>query len=162
MDANNRPSREELFHEYELCQNSVHNLESNIWKTSGAIGIGTLVPLLLLINKEPKPVVALILGFLVSSVTWIWWLMSKRWWHIQHVTFLRLRHIEKRLHIHQYRYMEYIEGKDQPKDSDLSESERDEVKYNPKIARSGVQKYLKLFPILITIVWILYIFWLFF
>ena len=143
-----KPSREELLKEYELCQDSVQYLESTIWKTSAAIGIGAIGPLLIFIgqNKNPDYSNASIVGLLIFIAVLIWWKMALRWWDIQHTTFLRMRHIEEDLDLFQKRYTDFRDGKFNVADSNLSRERKKELKYDIKFRRRGTQKYMKLFP----------------
>ena len=121
---------EKLLEEYKLCQNKTEKLEDTIWKTSGAIGFGSLGAFLVIFQRQnPQWQTVLILGFLVSATSLIWWFMAKRWWDIQHTTFLRMRQLEEKLHFYQVSYIYHKDGKFdlQPNDLTLSQSDIDEL-----------------------------------
>ncbi len=110
-----------LLEEYKLCQATTEKIESTIWKTSTAMGIGSIGPLILFIARSTKPdwQSVIIAGLLIFFSSIIWWFMAKRWWGIQHTTFLRMRHLEEELKFLQTRYIYYKDGK--LKNSDLNE-----------------------------------------
>lgn len=158
------PTRDELFKEYELCQNSTQNIESKIWKTSGIIGIATLATTSYLAKTEIKTsegaVLICAIGAIIILVLWIWWGMAKRWWDIQHIIFMRMRHIEEDLGIFQYRYISFIDGKldiKDAKDANLSNDRINKLKKDNKVAERGVQKTLKYFPLSLSFSWGIFI-----
>ena len=153
-----------LLEEYKLCQKKTEQLEDTIWKTSGAIGfssLGTFVATLFQ-PTPPKWQTILILGFLVSGMSIIWWFMARRWWDIQHTTFLRMRHLEEHLQFYQVHYIFHRDGKlDLKKDiysrrvNDLNDDGKDKKYY-----LRGVQSWLRLLPWwIIPISWIAYAFY---
>ena len=152
-----------LLEEYKLCQNTTARLENTIWKTSGAIGFGSLGAFLLVIFQKEKPEwqTILITGFLVSVTSIIWWLMAKRWWDIQHGTFLRMKHLEKELHFYQVNYIYHKDGKFnlQPDGLVLSQNHIDELNgdRDRKCHLRGVQSWLRLLPYyVIPVTWLEY------
>ena len=102
----NNQTKEYFLKEYELCQQSVERLDSNIWKTSGFMGIGVIGTLVLLFSKI-QILDNILLGWLIIALVVIWWSMSKRWWDIQHIIFLRMSHIEEILGFRQIKYIRY-------------------------------------------------------
>ncbi len=105
-----QPDKEALLKEYELCQNSAQSLETPIWQTSAAIGIGSIGSLILVATAErPLPLIpTIIIGAFVCLGSYMWLFIAKRWWSIQHTNYLRMRHIEEDLKvICQTRYIEY-------------------------------------------------------
>ena len=104
---------EQILKEYELCQNTATRLEDTIWKTSAAIGLGSLGSFVLVISQKEAPdwQSILIVGLLVFVTSLIWLFMAKRWWNIQHATFLRMKHLEEELHYYQTSYIYHKDGK---------------------------------------------------
>ena len=149
-----------LFKEYELCQNSTQKIEDNIWKTFSAIGIIAVGPLTIISTTEISKISVLLIlisGFFVVSTTWIWWGMASRWWDIQHITFGRMSDIENELKcIYQIRYIKYKDGQLDVNESSLSAEQKLDLQMDSEIKKKGVQKSLGYFPLLITIVWILF------
>lgn len=85
-----------LLKEYEIIQSTAQMAETPIWQTSAVIGLGsagTLVAFVL--NPEVQTVLASGMGIFINLVAFFWFKMARRWWNIQHVKFLRCRHIEK-------------------------------------------------------------------
>lgn len=152
---------EKLLEEYKLCQNKTQQLEDTIWKTSGAIGFSALGTFVVAISQREQPEwqTILVLGFLVSALSLIWWFMAKRWWDIQHATFLRMKHLEEELDFYQVHYIYHRDGTFdmQPEGPRLSRSRIDELngKKDPKCHLRGVQQWLRLLPY-----WIIPISWL--
>lgn len=156
---------EQVLKEYELCQDTVAKLEDTIWKTSAAIGLGSLGTLVLVISQREKLEwqSILVVGLLVSVTSLVWWFMAKRWWDIQHATFLRMKHLEEELHYYQTRYIYHKDGKCdlQPSGSALSQPQIDELNtvINKKFHLRGVQSWLRLLPYyFVPIAWGEYIF----
>lgn len=122
-----------LLEEYKLCQNTVTRLEETVWKTSTAMGLGSFGSLVALISLKERPNQSsiFILGLLVFFTSLIWWFMAKRWWNIQHATFLRMKHIEEDLHFLQISYIYYKDRKldlcDKDKGFDLPEPQIQEL-----------------------------------
>jgi hypothetical protein len=157
--------RDKLLEEYKLCQDTVTRLEETVWKTSTAMGLGSFGSLVALIslNQRPKQSSILILGLLVFFTSLIWWFMAKRWWNIQHATFLRMKHIEESLHFFQVSYIYHKDRKlnlcDKSKGFDIPDSHIEELnKLDRKFHRWGVQSWLRLLPFLILYSWVSYAF----
>jgi len=157
---------EKFLEEYKLCQNTTARLEDTIWKTTGAIGFGSSGAFILVIFQKEKPEwqTILILGFLVSLMSLIWWFMAKRWWDIQHGTFLRMKHLEKELHFYQVNYIYHRDGKFdlEPDGLALSQSHIDELNddCDRKCHLRGVQSWLRLLPyFVIPFSWLEYTFY---
>ena len=158
MDQTERP-----LEEYKLCQNTTARLEDTVWKTSGAIGFGSLGAFVLVTfqREQPEWQTILIMGFLVSITSLIWWFMAKRWWDIQHATFLRMKHLEKELHFYQVNYIYHKDGTFdlQPDGLGLTQSHIDELNgdRDRKCHLRGVQSWLRLLPYwVIPISWVEY------
>lgn len=179
------PRREQLLlKEYELCQDSAYKLESTIWQTSAAIGIGSIGSLVLLVRAQPPWLGALAIGILVNYAAWIWWHMARRWWSIQHAKFRRMRHIEQILHFHQVSYLDYLDAatvedtKDAKNDTcqgldklayylrrqhlietylpnDGTANDLEDLRENHQ--HKGVQEYLKCFPLWNAVAWEIYV-----
>ncbi len=153
---------EKYIKEYELCQDTTQKIESTIWKTSTAMGIGSIGPLILFMTRSIKPdwQSVTIVGLLIFFSSIIWWFMARRWWDIQHVTFLRMKHLEEKLGFYQTRYIYYKDGKlEDIKPNDLTTDQLEQLKGdfkskgNIQFPLRGVQKWLKLFPWFILISW---------
>jgi hypothetical protein len=178
-----REEKEMLLKEYELCQVSAQGLESAIWQTSAAIGIGSIGTLALVAGQPLLGWLGLgipiTIGLLAILASWIWWRMARRWWSIQHVKFCRMRHIEERLQFfYQTRYLTYLDDlgdlKIRRSDTEKRQKEVDRLRgrFLPtdltsdqqgdldKLSRThqskGVQKFLCWLPILNTVAWGLY------
>ena len=153
---------EKLFKEYELCQDTVRRTESTIWKTSAAIGIGSLGPLILFATQKEKPdwQTTFIIGILVFSAALTWWFIARRWWDVQHATLLRMRHIEEELHLYAVRYVHHKDKKLQlvPDGFYLTKEHIQELNGigDTKSHLRGVQDWLKLFPFFLLISWLEY------
>jgi hypothetical protein len=156
---------ERLLEEYKLCQNKTQQIEDTIWKTSGAIGFSSLGTFIAtLFQNDPKWQTALILGFLVSAMSIIWWFMAQRWWNIQHATFLRMKHLEKELHFYQVRYIYHKDGKHELRQDGGSNLSQDDIdgldNWNKTFHLSGVQSWLRLLPsCIIPVSWATYTFY---
>ena len=146
-----------LLKEYELCQNSAQSLESTIWQTSTAVGIGSVGTLVLVANIRPDWQVVAIIGGLVTATAFIWWYMAKRWWSIEHAKFLRMRHIEEDLKMmYQVRYIQYLDNPRQLVTSGLSMERQHELKHFDNYQRTGVQGVLRFLPYLVLTTWVLF------
>lgn len=154
-----------LLEEYRLCQEKDQKLESTIWITWGAMGIGSIGSFAFLLRNGNDFRLVLATSFIVVLTVWIWWFIAKRWWDIQHTVFQRMRHIEEDLkYIFQIRYVDLKDGGRKPDSIDLEYlgygdkkigcKRMKEVKYNSSFARRGVQGGLKWFPLLITGAWL--------
>lgn len=160
------PTRDELFREYELCQKATQDVESKIWTTGGIIGIAALATISYLaqtkISTLEQALQICSIGTVTILVLWIWWDISRRWWDIQHITFMRMRDIEEKLGIYQCRYISFIDGKLSIFDTNLyKELTKGKIKnllYDKRVGKHGVQKYLRWFPILLSISWGAFIF----
>lgn len=158
-----QPDADTLFKEYELCQESAQKLESTIWQTSAALGIGSIGTLSLIANhpleEQPPFLITLVIGLLISGVGTIWWHMARRWWSIQHAKYLRMRHIEEELNMHQTRYIKYLDDPSELATSSLPKERQDELKRfaDSNYQREGVQKYMKLLPLIMAASWGVYL-----
>ena len=170
-----KPDKELLLKEYELCQNATQSLETIIWQTSAIIGIGSIGAFILVANRsEDKslPWIAIcVIGLLVSSASWVWFLMARRWWSIQHANFLRMRHIEERLAIFQRtRYVKYLDDPDLLSKCNLPENQRNEIERQARERRYlirlfpahqnlGIQSVIWFIPFIVTVGWGIYLLW---
>jgi hypothetical protein len=173
MTKESYPTRAELLREYELCQNNAHNLESRIWQTGTAIGIGSIGFLIVVANhrttEQPPWQVAAIIGILIFLMSLMWWYMARRWWSIQHAFFMRMRHIEEELGLYHARYIQYLDDPDSLSNSGLLDKYINEVRERAtkqrgivKVhQRKGIQEILALLPIAILLSWVIYTWWLF-
>lgn len=156
--------------EYELCQNSIQKLESNIWQTGGIIGIGSVASLISIafkvFDKSNVPAtkylcINMIFGTLIVLLVWIWWGMARRWWDIQHITILRMKHIEEMLNFGQINYIKYKDTMfPDPAIKDYLNSilQGNQIKEIddkfPYAYKRGVQKWLQYMLVLITSSWV--------
>ena len=87
-----------LLEEYKLCQQSMHEKDRSIWTTFGFLGAGTLASFAILV-RDPNPTAlgAILAGIVGIAASWIWWVIAKRWWQLEHTDLLRMRHIEETL-----------------------------------------------------------------
>jgi len=119
MEDNEKERKEKLLlEEYKLCQDSTKKIESTIWQTGGLLGLGSLGSFVALtVGKAIQPA-SLLVGLFIVIILCIWWRMAKRWWDIQHTTFIRITHLEEKLDFFQTRYIRYrdrnSEGTDIP------------------------------------------------
>ena len=164
-----------LLKEYELCQSSAQRLELTIWQTFAAIGVVSIATLVAVAKAPPDTVVAVVIGFLVIATTWIWWCMARRWWSIQHATFLRMRHIEECIgSLYQMRYVKYLDELRKLRQESDCEGQRElEDRYFPRnlrikqhllhkdmeevcgdYQRAGIQKVFRWFPWLNPLMWV--------
>ncbi|MBN2352571.1 MAG: hypothetical protein JXD23_08380 [Spirochaetales bacterium] len=153
--------------EYRSCQDTTQKIESTIWSTSTAIGIGSLAPLIaLILTDKIEAIPAMIIGLLITFMSLIWYFMATRWWDIQHTAFLRMKHLEEILGLYQIRYVYYRDGKIdlEPNDTTFKKSFIDELKghQTTKFHLRGVKKWLRLLPWFILISWGEFCFYLFF
>jgi len=153
--------REILLKEYELCQASVQSLESAIWQTSAAIGIGSIGSLILVVAnvERDKWGLAVIVGGLVTATSFMWWYMARRWWSIQHAKYLRMRHIEEALcnTMYQVRYIQYLDDPKTLSASGLPLEHQHQLRHFSNYQRLGIQCVLRFFPYLVLTAWVLYI-----
>ncbi len=151
-----------LLKEYELCQDHTKHIENNIWATSSIIGLGSMTSLLLSNLKDIDRFSVVLIGVFLVIAVWIWWGAAKRWWDIQHATFMRMRHIEEEIHLYQMRYIEYFNEPVGKRRNEILKGLKDErIKFLseqfPDFHEKGVQSNLKWLPLLIRVIWGLYI-----
>jgi hypothetical protein len=115
-------------------------------------------------------------GVLVNVAACIWWHMARRWWSIQHVKFLRMRHIEESIGLYQTRYLRYLDERVDKKTEDAKASLVEMCVPNGAIWREsvvqdlehlrethqikGVQDFLKWFPLWNAVAWGIYVIYL--
>lgn len=172
MTEEGKPSRAELLREYEWCQSDARGLESTIWQTGTAIGVGSTGTLILVANhpiqKQPPWQVAAIVAALVILMSILWLGLARRWWSIQHAFYARMRHIEEELGLYQTRYVMYLDDPRKLADSGLPSAHAEEIRERAKKRgfpfrphqRRGVQGILVFLPILILLPWAVYVWWL--
>jgi hypothetical protein len=102
-----------LLKEYELCQNAAQSLESPIWQSGAAVGLGSIAFFISSVDKIDKtknchPIV--FIGLFVILANIVWFLMARRWWSIQQANYLRMSHIEQELKIRKLQYLTYLDG----------------------------------------------------
>ncbi|CAG0935434.1 hypothetical protein TFLX_04274 [Thermoflexales bacterium] len=172
LDEIPQPNTDTLLKEYELCQKATQGLETTIWQTSGAMGIGLIGTLILVAShikteQPPWPVAALI-GLSVFLTSLGWFFIARRWWSIQHAYFIRMRHIEERLGIYAVRYLYFLDNPAALVSGRLSAEHAAELGKRstkrrvilPIHQRFGVQRVLSFLPVVIFMVWVLYVMWL--
>lgn len=167
-EKGHRPRSDLLLEEYKLCHQEAQHLEDTIWKTSAAIGIGTLGPVVYAVFSASVSKLAAdalggltIVGAIAVSACWIWWLAARRWWDIQHTMYARMRHIEEDLDLYRVRYVHYRDGNGDVSKSGLGDDRKKEASPTPTFRRRGVQKVMKWFPRLITAGWVSFLGWAF-
>jgi hypothetical protein len=143
-----------LLKEYELCQEDTQALETTIWQTCGAIGLAATGALTLLVTSDKDWRVFATVGFLVVGMTLIWWGMARRWWSIQHIKFMRMRHIEAELGLYQYRYVAYADSPGSLSESGLSLQQLEDIAGYKHYQRTGVQAVLAWLPWLVAAAWV--------
>jgi hypothetical protein len=181
MNQREKPTKEEktvLLKEYELCQDAAQSLESTIWQTSAAIGIGSIGAFIVAVNGGFNWLTAAIVGGVIVAINFIWWGMAQRWWSIQHTKFCRMRHIEKLVGLYQIRYLDYLDALLDPKRKELVDDLKKELLPSDDqiyedlgkdqasgLAKShrlrGVQATLKCFLFIHPIAWGLYVCYMF-
>lgn len=119
--------------------------------------MGSIV--LVISQKEPPDWQSiLIIGLLVFSISLIWWEMAKRWWDVQHVTFLRMRHLEEELHYYQTRYIYHKDGKGDLEANGITISQPQVDELNKSGSKTfhleGVRAWLWLLPWIVFFSWI--------
>ena len=87
------PLSNELLEEYKLCQQKAKDLEDNVWKTAGILGIGSVAGIIAL--KELTPFLVIVLGLFAVAILLLWWRLVFRWFSVQQVLFRRMQKIEK-------------------------------------------------------------------
>jgi len=87
------PLSNELLEEYKLCQQKVKDLEDNVWKTAGILGVGSVAGIIAL--KELTPFLAIVLGLFAVAILLIWSRLVFRWLSVQQVLLRRMQKIEK-------------------------------------------------------------------
>lgn len=173
MTEDDKLDNELLLKEYELCQKAAQSLETIIWQTSATIGIGSIGAFILMANHtEDKPlpwIATCVIGLLVSSASWVWFLMARRWWSIQQANFLRMRHIEERLPIfHRARYVNYLDDPDLLLKCNLPPNQQNEIRAQanerrylkcllPSHQKLGIQSVIWFIPFIITVAWGIYL-----
>lgn len=98
-----------LLKEYELCQDAAQSLESTIWQTGAAIGLGSIGTIVLAANVGIDWFVGLIVGSAIIASTVVWWYMARRWWSIQQTKYCRMLDIEHAIGLYQTRYLKYLD-----------------------------------------------------
>jgi hypothetical protein len=150
-----------LIKEYELCWEHVKQLDTNIWTTSGVIGLGSLVTFFTVGMTSQNEIIGICIGLLAISIIWIWWKISGRWWDIQHAIILRMIDIEEDIGYFQNRIVSYLDNsmdiRKKEKLFGLNESRI--AKFNksfPKFYKGSVRGTIGLLPIIISILWFIY------
>jgi len=143
--------------EYEIAFQSAKLKDDLVWKTYSAIGAISVAPLVLLgifapdISWELTTYVASFVVFL----SLIWWNMSQRWWDIQQVNYLRMRHIEEDIGMYLTRYVESIQGSvPLKKNNHLNKDRIASVRFSWRFSLHGVQKPLYWFIPGTTLIWL--------
>jgi hypothetical protein len=170
-----------LLKEYELCQDAAQSLESTIWQTSTVIGIGSIGTLVLVASQPIEWPLTVSVGLPIIFANWIWWGMARRWWSIQHAKYCRMFDIEQHLRVlYQTTYVRYLDDLHDPKNGvrgwrNHRKREEDKQRLKTKLKEKycltagqesgllelshqhlGVQFFIRLFPFVSTIAWILY------
>jgi hypothetical protein len=156
-DSNKAADRQELLlREYEFCQSSAIGLETQIWQTGAAMGLGAVGTLIVVgdhkLGEQAPALVAVLIGALVSLTVAVWWRMSRRWWSIQHVKFARMADIEKEIGFYQARYLEFLDSGG----TDLKKEQKHMLNQTSNHQVKGVQAFLQYLPYIVFIVWFVY------
>jgi hypothetical protein len=162
MKENTIEQNQILLKEYEYCWDHVKHLDTNIWTTSGLIGISSIVSFFTIDLGIQNSFTFFIIGLLIISIVWIWWKISNRWWDIQYTIILRMRDIENELGMFQNRYVRFLDNpiaKRKTIELDgLSEKYLDELKtMSPKFYKGQVRGITRRLPIIITLLWMIYL-----
>jgi len=164
-----------LLEEYKLCQEHVSRLDQTIWTIGSIIGLGSLgiiAGLIATTARNETIVGAVGAGLLVVVAFWIWFYMARRLWGIQRIIILRMRHIEMSdLSIFKTRYIDYADCKSKARgflktslredlqENFLTELDNELSKNKNTLKRQlkcGVQHGVKVFGIMLSIVWIIW------
>jgi len=90
-----------LLEEYKICMAEAARLESLSWKVSTQLGIFSGAGLLLkivstyLISENFHITIAI--AVLMTTLSLVWWRLSRRWWSIQHTKYKRMNEIELKI-----------------------------------------------------------------
>ena len=94
-----------LIEEYKICREDAAKLESNIWKTSTILGLSSAAGLFLKITSRPQfdGNFDILLGIsaLIITASIVWWRLSRRWWSIQKIKYIRMNDLETKLNFRQ-------------------------------------------------------------
>jgi hypothetical protein len=146
---------EKLIEEYKITSETVRHLERIIWGSAGLLGFGNIGSLYLKVDSPTKNI---FIGVLLIVFTWVWWGIAKRWWDIQHTYLLRIRHIESLLNLYSHRYVGYRDEISKSKselEKGLNSDFLLELQDKPSgFEKRGVQRWMRLTPWTITIIWI--------
>jgi len=90
---NLEPLSNELLEEYKLCQQKAKDLENNVWKTAGILGVGSVTGIIALNNSTHF--LTILLSLFAIAIILIWKRLVLRWLSIQQVLLRRMQKIEK-------------------------------------------------------------------
>jgi hypothetical protein len=152
-----------MLKEFELAQAKAQSLEDNIWKTAAAFGLGSMGTLVVLASQSlegpPHWFIVLVVGFFVFAVNQIWWGMACRWWEIQHVVLLRMRHIEGVLDMKRETYIHDFDKITKADDGGKDESIEKELRDLSRTGSKGVQGSLNRLRYVVLLTWVAYVLW---
>jgi hypothetical protein len=104
----------QLMEEYKTCQARATELESNIWKTATAFGVGSLTLAIIfqgsISSFSIEPYVICVIGVFVIANFLLWWRLALRWSSVQQVMIRRMEHIERKSEIRINLYIAYLNG----------------------------------------------------
>ena len=151
---NERQDLEQIKQEYDICLSRSQQLESNIWISSSLMGIGSTLPIIIALFSDKIGVFSFcIIGLMVISINLIWFFISRRWWTLQHIVFLRMRHLEQKLNYKINSYIAHFDGSiNLSADASLSEIELLQLNQFNKNSNhlSGVYKWIRIYPFIIA------------
>ena len=92
---------ERRFKEYQICLQQVEHLESNIWRTAGLLGIGSVAGLISIMGRDARsraPLsTILVVAILAITVSLVWLRFARRWSSVQHVKINWMTKIEEEI-----------------------------------------------------------------
>lgn len=83
--------------EYKLCESRVQSLDTTIWQTSSVFGIGSVLGVIALFENRTHFSTSsiLIISLVPIALLSVWYRFARRWWSIQHLAILRMKHLEQ-------------------------------------------------------------------
>jgi hypothetical protein len=107
------PKKEHQLEEYKVCHEATSDLSDQIWRTAAIFTVGSITGILLLardstIPDDLAPWLLPVASVFAIGILFTWWRFARRWWSVQQVMFLRMRHIEYQLGLSASRYVEYL------------------------------------------------------
>jgi hypothetical protein len=158
-------TRKHQLEEYKICHDYVKHLDSNIYKSAGILGIGSIISLMVTNINSIALLTLLCIAILISSCAWIWWKSASRWWDIQHAVIQRMKDIEHEIGFYRNRYIEFLDNNEEERKKNriildgLNEARIDNlVEYDINFSKGKVRGNYIWLPFLITTIWIVILF----